>query len=141
MTTTLVLSIAAVLASLVVVWGIARWRLGTLTAAAPAARLPEPDTASPIDQGVVNILASAAAQTGDPRTNDDLVDDALRIVTALGNVSVPALQRKLKIDFARATEVVALLEERGYVSEPNANRKRKVLPLAFERVASLDASE
>jgi DNA segregation ATPase FtsK/SpoIIIE-like protein len=97
---------------------------------------PEAETppARPVDEAVANVLAHASAQEGDERTVADLIDGALRVVTDLGGVSVPALQRKLEIDFDRANELVATLEAEGYVSAPGANGKRKVLPQAYEYV-------
>jgi hypothetical protein len=99
----------------------------------PALRPSEP----PVDQAVANVLARAGARAGDTRTVADLVDGALRVVTDLGGVSVPALQRRLEIDFERATELVVRLEADGFVSAPGANGKRKVLPAAFEHVERL----
>jgi DNA segregation ATPase FtsK/SpoIIIE-like protein len=93
--------------------------------AAPAAR--------PVDAAVANVFAKAAAQPGDARTLDDLVDGAVRIVTDLGGVSVPALQRRLEIDFATATDLVARLEADGYVGPAGAGGKRKVLQKAYDR--------
>jgi DNA segregation ATPase FtsK/SpoIIIE-like protein len=91
----------------------------------------------PVDAAVAHILEEAANRPEDTRTAEDMLDEALKVVTAIGGVSVPALQRKLGIDFARATELVELLEDRGFVSEVGASHKRKVLPAAFERVEAL----
>jgi len=95
---------------------------------------PEPEPTRPVDAAVANILAHTSAQDGDDRTTADLLDGAIHIVTDLGGVSVPALQRKLEIDFAKATELVEKLEAEGYVSEPGPSGKRKVLPSAFAYV-------
>lgn len=130
-------------AGLVAVWLVARMlRARRVEPPAPEAeRAPEPPPARErfVDQGVANVLAHAAARENDTRTIDDMLDEALRIVTSLGGVSVPALQRKLEIDFDRASEVVARLEADGYVSAAAAGGKRKVLPPAYERVERLDA--
>jgi DNA segregation ATPase FtsK/SpoIIIE-like protein len=111
-----------------------------LLASVPPARPVEPERPKPVDQGIASVIAKASAQAGDTRTTADLVDGALRIVTNLGGVSVPALQRKLEIDFAKATELVEKLEAEGYISAPGAHGKRKVLPSAFEYVERQDAS-
>jgi hypothetical protein len=139
-TYTLVALLAA-LAAVAIVYFVARSRRPAPAASPPSRPKVEPPREPIVDQAVANILATATTQAGDRRTNEEMVDDALRIVTSLGGVSVPALQRKLKIDFQRATELVALLEERSYISAPTPGHKRKVLPAAFERVEALEASE
>ena len=102
----------------------------------PPFELPDASTPSssarPIDPAVASILSKAASQPGDERTTADLVEGAIRIVTELGGVSLPALQRKLEIDFHTASELVYKLEEEGYVSEAGAGGKRKVLPAAYD---------
>lgn len=134
-------ALAGALALIAVIWLVARTRRSMPGPPPPPQPRQAPPREAPVDQAVANILATATAQAGDTRTNEEMVDEALRIVTSLGGVSVPALQRKLKIDFARATELVALLEERGYIAAPGAGHKRKVLPAAFERVEALEGSE
>lgn len=94
----------------------------------------------PVDEAVANVLTKASQHAGDTRSVDDLVDDALRVVTSIGGVSIPALQRKLEIGYERASDVVAELEARGYVSDPGPSNRRKVLPSAYERVAQLDGT-
>ncbi len=140
---------AVVVAGLLVAGLVALWLVARMIKARRAGSTgpgPEPERAAEaepareryVDQGVANVLAHASARENDTRTIDDMLDEALRIVTSLGGVSVPALQRKLGIDFDRATEVVERLETDGYVSASGAGGKRKVLPPAYERVERLD---
>jgi DNA segregation ATPase FtsK/SpoIIIE-like protein len=140
MDNTLVIAIAGGVA---VVAGLAAWLL-----LRPRPRLiagPGPELAPaprdvrdrPVDAAVAHILEAAENRPGDTRTVEDMLDEALKVVTAIGGVSVPALQRKLAIDFARATDLVELMEARGFVSDLGPSHKRKVLPAAFERVEAL----
>lgn len=92
-----------------------------------------------VDPGLAHMLSKAAAREGDARTTADLVEGALKVVTDLGGVSVPALQRRLEIDFDRATEIVHKLEAEGYVSEPGAHGRRKVLKPAYDYVTRVDS--
>ena len=129
-----------------VVAGLAAWLALRPRPRPVAPRGPEPAPAPrdardrPVDAAVAHILEAAANRPDDTRTAEDMLDEALKVVTAIGGVSVPALQRKLGIDFARATDLVELMEARGFVSDVGPSHKRKVLPAAFERVEAL-ASE
>ncbi|MCS6845832.1 MAG: DNA translocase FtsK 4TM domain-containing protein, partial [Caldilineales bacterium] len=48
-------------------------------------------------------------------SEDDLYDDAVRVVTEAGRASVSLLQRRLKIGYSRAARLIDLLEERGVI--------------------------
>ena len=58
---------------------------------------------------------------------DDLFWEAVRVFVETKKASVSLLQRKLRIGYARAARLVAIMEERGIISEPDVNRKREVL--------------
>lgn len=136
------LLLLGVMAVVALVWLVAKMRK-------PAP--PQPDAASanppqppaeppggsplPIDQAVANVLERAAARPDDVRTRDDLYAEAVRVTAEIGTVSMPAIQRRLGVDFERASELVARMESHGLVTAPNANKQRKVLPAAEEFLA------
>lgn len=58
---------------------------------------------------------------------DSLFNDAVRIVQSAQLASTTFLQRKLKIGYARAASLMDQLEERGYISEADGSKPRRVL--------------
>lgn len=58
---------------------------------------------------------------------DDLFWDAVRVFVETRKASVSLLQRKLRVGYARAARLVDIMEDRGIISEPDANRKREIL--------------
>jgi DNA segregation ATPase FtsK/SpoIIIE-like protein len=126
----------ALAAAAIVAWLLARaFRRAPIEEARPEApkrESPIRDAREIVDPAVANILASAAAQPGDERSLEDLFPDAILIVTSLGGVSVPALQRKLKIDFDKAHQLVERMEAEGLVGPAVPGAKRKILPAAYE---------
>ena len=59
--------------------------------------------------------------------DDELYEEAKKIVIAAQTCSVSMLQRKLMLGYARATRLVDMLEEKGIVSSANGAEPRKVL--------------
>lgn len=61
--------------------------------------------------------------------DDDLFPEAVRIVVALQKASTSLLQRKLKIGYNRAANIMELLEEKEIIgmAEGNGNKPREVL--------------
>jgi S-DNA-T family DNA segregation ATPase FtsK/SpoIIIE len=57
---------------------------------------------------------------------DDLFDEASRIVVSTGQASISYLQRRLRIGFSRAARLIDMMEMEGIVS-PAAGGKREVL--------------
>lgn len=58
---------------------------------------------------------------------DELFWDAVNVFVDSEKASVSLLQRRLRIGYARAARLVDLMEERGFVSELDNNRRREVL--------------
>lgn len=58
---------------------------------------------------------------------DPLLNDAIDEVISTGMVSIPFIQQRFKIGYARAGRIVGQMEERGIISGDNADKPRKVL--------------
>ena len=62
----------------------------------------------------------------DENAEDQLFEEAKRIVVASGKASASLLQRKLKVGYARAARLIDLLEEDGVVGPYNGELPREV---------------
>ena len=60
-------------------------------------------------------------------TDDELYEEAKKIVIAAHQCSVSLLQRKLKLGYARAARLVDMLEEGGIVAPAHGAEPHKVL--------------
>ena len=59
--------------------------------------------------------------------DDELFDEAARIVIERGEASVSYLQRRLRVGYSRAARIVDMLEGDGIVSAPDGSKVRQVL--------------
>ena len=66
------------------------------------------------------------AEYGDGE-QDELYDQAVRIVTESRRASVSGIQRRLKIGYNRAARMVEEMERAGVVGELQSNGSREVL--------------
>ncbi|NQT58575.1 MAG: DNA translocase FtsK [Bacteroidetes bacterium] len=64
---------------------------------------------------------------GDNDVEDDLMQEALKIVSQRGSASASYLQRKLKIGYNRAARIVEEMEDRGIVGPAQGSKPRDVL--------------
>jgi DNA segregation ATPase FtsK/SpoIIIE, S-DNA-T family len=73
----------------------------------------------------------AAAETDDPDggedVDDDLYQDAIRVVCDAGRASTSTLQRRLRIGYGRAARLIDLMEKDGIVGPPDGTKPREVL--------------
>jgi S-DNA-T family DNA segregation ATPase FtsK/SpoIIIE len=58
---------------------------------------------------------------------DEMFWDAVKVLVQNKKASVSFLQRKLRVGYSRAARLMDLMEERGIVSESDANKKREIL--------------
>jgi S-DNA-T family DNA segregation ATPase FtsK/SpoIIIE len=61
------------------------------------------------------------------KSDDDMYDKALYIVTTTRNASISWVQRQLRIGYNRAARLVEEMEKQGVVSPPDHTNKREVL--------------
>jgi len=64
---------------------------------------------------------------GDDGTDDEMYEEAKRIVLEAGKASTSYLQRRLKLGYARAARIIDMLEERGIVGPADGAKPREVL--------------
>ena len=65
--------------------------------------------------------------TSELEDEDELLDEAIRVIVADQTASVSMLQRKLKIGYARAGRIIDQLEQKGIVGGYEGSKPRKVL--------------
>jgi S-DNA-T family DNA segregation ATPase FtsK/SpoIIIE len=69
---------------------------------------------------------AGVAEGGDD-VDDDLYQDAVRVVCEMGRASTSTLQRRLRIGYGRAAHLIDLMEKDGIVGPPDGTRPREVL--------------
>ena len=67
---------------------------------------------------------------------DELYEQAARLVVTMGQASVPNLQRRLSLGYARAARLMDALEAEGIVGPPEGSKPRQILvpPDYFEQL-------
>lgn len=68
------------------------------------------------------------AETGD----DELYDDAVKLVVSTGNASISMIQRRFRIGYARAARLIDMMELAGVVGPYQGSKPREVLVSAEE---------
>ena len=58
---------------------------------------------------------------------DELLDEAIKLVVESGQVSASFIQRRMKMGFNRAARMIEQMEELGIISEKDGNKPRQVL--------------
>jgi S-DNA-T family DNA segregation ATPase FtsK/SpoIIIE len=69
----------------------------------------------------------AGADGGDPDLDDELFEDALRLIVQTRQASTSFLQRRLKVGYSRAGRLMDLLERAGAVGPQDGSKTREVL--------------
>ena len=59
--------------------------------------------------------------------DDDLYQDAVRVVCEMGRASTSTLQRRLRIGYGRAARLIDMMEKDGIVGPPDGTKPREVL--------------
>ncbi|MGA8224764.1 MAG: DNA translocase FtsK [Candidatus Acidiferrales bacterium] len=67
-----------------------------------------------------------SAEGGDD-VDDDLYQDAIRVVLDAGRASTSTLQRRLRVGYGRAARLIDLMEKDGIVGPPDGAKPREVL--------------
>ncbi|HEU5452260.1 MAG TPA: DNA translocase FtsK 4TM domain-containing protein [Terriglobales bacterium] len=82
---------------------------------------------APKDEKEKNADGSPAGSDGDGDENDELFEDAVRLVLEFGKASTSLLQRRLRIGYGRAAHLIDLMEKDGIVGAADGPKPREVL--------------
>ena len=72
-------------------------------------------------------IFSATMDDSEAGEDDDMYDEARRVVTEAGKASTSYIQRKLRVGYSRAARLMDLLEERGVIGPADGSKPRSVL--------------
>ena len=70
---------------------------------------------------------NAAANGESSQEDDDLFDDAVRLVFEFGKASTSLLQRRLRIGYGRAAHLIDMMEHDGLVGPADGSKPREIL--------------
>lgn len=89
---------------------------------------------SSYDETVLTEIASSgnALGQGNGKQEDELLPDAVRLIIESGAASTSMLQRRLRVGYARASRLMDIMEQKGYVSVPDGAKPRNVLITAAQ---------
>ena len=73
-----------------------------------------------------NAMGEAGAEGGE-EVDDELYQDAVRVVCEMGRASTSTLQRRLRVGYGRAARLIDLMEKDGIVGPPDGSKPREVL--------------
>ena len=83
--------------------------------------------ATPKDDDSAQDDDELADAEGAEDVDDDLYQDAVRVVCEMGRASTSTLQRRLRIGYGRAARLIDLMEKDGIVGPPDGTKPREVL--------------
>ena len=83
--------------------------------------------AAPKDENGKTEGAAEDDPEGAEDVDDDLYQDAIRVVCDAGRASTSTLQRRLRIGYGRAARLIDLMEKDGIVGPPDGTKPREVL--------------
>jgi DNA segregation ATPase FtsK/SpoIIIE, S-DNA-T family len=82
---------------------------------------------APKDENGKPIHGSGSDATEGSEADDELFQDAVRVVCEAGRASTSTLQRRLRIGYGRAAHLIDLMERDGIVGPPDGTRPRELL--------------
>ncbi|MDP8217363.1 MAG: DNA translocase FtsK [Candidatus Theseobacter exili] len=74
-------------------------------------------------------------QADNKANGDELLQDAIKVISQTSQASVSILQRRLRIGYSRAARIMDILEEKGVVGPYNGSKGREIL---IETISSQD---
>jgi DNA segregation ATPase FtsK/SpoIIIE, S-DNA-T family len=79
------------------------------------------------DLAILEPIEGERGSSGDSDNDDDLFDEAARLVVAERMASASFLQRRMRIGFSRASRLIDMMERDGLVGSPQGSKPREVL--------------
>ena len=67
------------------------------------------------------------AEEGWTEEKDDLYEEAVRVVVAMGKASTSTLQRRLRLGYGRAARLLDIMEKDGIIGRPDGSKPRELL--------------
>jgi DNA segregation ATPase FtsK/SpoIIIE, S-DNA-T family len=74
-----------------------------------------------------SFAGGGAGADGGEEVDDDLYQEAVRVVCEMGRASTSTLQRRLRVGYGRAARLIDLMEKDGIVGPPDGAKAREVL--------------
>jgi S-DNA-T family DNA segregation ATPase FtsK/SpoIIIE len=72
-------------------------------------------------------VAGENGEVGGEEVDDNLYQEAVRVVCEMGRASTSTLQRRLRIGYGRAARLIDIMEKDGIVGPPDGTKPREVL--------------
>ena len=82
---------------------------------------------TPDEEAEAPVFEEQTTQTNPTRFEDELLEEAVRLVLETGQASVSLLQRKFRVGYTRAARLVDMMEEMQIVSAANGSKPREVI--------------
>ena len=80
-----------------------------------------------VEEHSEDIISTLETKSNALDYEDDLYDEAVRIVLNHGQASASVLQRRLRIGYARAARLVDIMEDKGIVGSHRGSKGREIL--------------
>ncbi len=80
----------------------------------------------PRDENAMSTGTGGDGEVAD-EVDDELYQDAVRVVCEMGRASTSTLQRRLRVGYGRAARLIDLMEKDGIVGPPDGSKPREVL--------------
>ncbi|MGH9715632.1 MAG: DNA translocase FtsK [Candidatus Acidiferrales bacterium] len=74
-----------------------------------------------------NAMGGSTDDGGEDAVDDELYQDAVRVVCEMGRASTSTLQRRLRVGYGRAARLIDIMEKDGIVGPPDGSKPREVL--------------
>jgi len=89
-----------------------------------------------LDQTVLEAPPEVRGARGEADNDDDMFEEAARLVVAERKASASFLQRRLRVGFSRAARLIDMMEQDGLLGPPQGSKPRDVLvaPDYFEEI-------
>jgi len=81
----------------------------------------------PKDENAMSGGGESGEEGAGEEVDDELYQDAVRVVCEMGRASTSTLQRRLRVGYGRAARLIDLMEKDGIVGPPDGSKPREVL--------------